>query len=61
MAVVLTPSWPLPPFVAKSPLVTNSVTANADELVSNNNKAVAVPVRSDLVGTDRNRRELNVE
>jgi hypothetical protein len=40
---------------------TNSVTANADELVSNNNKAVAVPVRSDLVGTERSRRELNGE
>jgi hypothetical protein len=43
-AVVLKPSWPLPPFVVKSPLLTNSVTAAyTGEPVSNNSKAVPSP------------------
>ena len=46
VAVVLKPSSPLPPFVVKSPLATNSVTADTGELVSNNSKAV--PVHRDL-------------
>jgi len=43
---VSNPSWPLPPFVSKSPLASKLVTANAGALVSNNNKAV--PVLRDL-------------